>query len=189
MNEGDFDKLFNDKFKDFEGSDFSPTEWGGLENRLNKRDNWRKILLWLLPLLLLSALAGGWFYTWYQLQQMRMNVPDSSFIDNTRSHKDTLQDTIIRRTIIYQNDTIYRKILLIDQQYFSKPNPLGTNGCICSGLSLRTIKISHKYSACTCAGKSWRTNHGRSAPLSIRARSGFAQTFAGCRARTGSFRR
>jgi hypothetical protein len=126
MNEGDFDKLFNDKFKDFEGSDFSPTEWGGLENRLNKRDNWRKILLWLLPLLLLSALAGGWFYTWYQLQQARKNVPNNSLIDNTRRHKDTLQDTIIRRTIIYQNDTIYRKILLIDQQYFPKPNPLST---------------------------------------------------------------
>jgi hypothetical protein len=126
MNEGDFDKLFNDKFKDFEGSDFSTTEWGGLENRLNKRDNWRKILLWLLPLLLLSALAGGWLYTWYQLQQMRMNVPNSSFIDNKRTHKDTIQDTIIRRTIIYQNDTIYRKILMIDQQYFSKPNLSGS---------------------------------------------------------------
>ncbi len=126
MNEGDFDKLFNEKFKDFEGSDFSSTEWGDLESRLKKRKNRRKGLFWLFPLLLLSALAGGGLATWYLLQQNNKQTPTQPFIEQNErnSTTDTLRDTILKRSIIFQYDTIYRKILMIDEQYLPNPSSI-----------------------------------------------------------------
>jgi hypothetical protein len=109
MNEGEFDKLFNNKFEDFEGSDFSTTEWEGLENRLNQRDNKRRGLLWLFPVLLFTALAGGGVAIWYNSSRNdKQEFPQQQLINpqNPIIKTDTLRDTIIRRTIIYQNDTI-----------------------------------------------------------------------------------
>jgi hypothetical protein len=111
------------KFDNFEGRyDFSATEWTGLEQRLNRRDLWRRAILALLGSLLLLGLVGSNIVLWRQNQALnqRFSTFDAPTTATEKAASTTVlaqTDTIIKRTVIYQYDTIYRKITIVEQPY------------------------------------------------------------------------
>jgi hypothetical protein len=121
------------KFDNFEGPyDFSGTEWQGLEERLNKRDLVPLGLLSLLAGLLLLGLLGSSIFLWRQntaLNQRLSSMETTKFsIEKTtatpveKAVTTTIlmeTDTIRKRRIIYQYDTIYRKITVVETQYIT----------------------------------------------------------------------
>ena len=113
MTERDFDKLFNDKFNNYEGADFSASEWPDMQSRLNNGDRLKKIGGWLLPFLLLLLLFSNGF-TWYQYNKLSNKLSEKDKMENnpTPSTMHTITDTVIKRTVVYQYDTIYKKTII-----------------------------------------------------------------------------
>jgi hypothetical protein len=121
------------KFDNFQGPyDFSGTEWQGLEERLNKRD--------LVPLGLLSLLAGflllgllvSSILLWRQNTTLnkRLSVMETAKTTTEKGITSATEkaatttvlgetDTIRKRKIIYQYDTIYRKITVVETPYLT----------------------------------------------------------------------
>ncbi len=113
------------KFDNFEGPyDFSGTEWQGLEERLNKRDLVPLGLLSLLAGLLLLGLLGSSIMLWRQNTALNQRL---ALIETAKSMTEKAApvtilgqtDTIIKRTVIYQYDTIYRKITVVETKYLT----------------------------------------------------------------------
>lgn len=115
------------KFDNFESRyDFSATEWQGLEARLNQHDMWRRTAWALLGGVLLLGLVGSNILLWRQNQALNQTLIERfSALDSTQSTIEkapfspilTKTDTIVKRTIIYQFDTIYRKTTLVQDVF------------------------------------------------------------------------
>jgi hypothetical protein len=115
------------KLDDFEGRyDFSATEWTGLEARLNKRDLWRRGALALLAGLFLLGSVGSNVALWHlnnTLSQKLSTMETSKSVTEKTATTTVFEqtDTLIKRTIIYQYDTIYRKITVVKQPFLTAP--------------------------------------------------------------------
>ncbi len=117
------------KFDNFESRyDFSATEWTGLERRLDKRDYWRRAVWLLLGSLLLLGLVGSNVALWQQNKVLNQRL-STLIVPITTTEKATITtvlgqtDTLIKRTIIYQYDTIYRKITVVETPFLTTDNP------------------------------------------------------------------
>ena len=117
------------KLNDFESHyDFSDTEWQSLAVRLDKRALWRRGIFALLGGLLLLGLVGSNVALWQQNQALNqrlstIDLPKSTTEKTANSTVLAHTDTLIKRTIIYQYDTIYRKITVVQERLLAPDAP------------------------------------------------------------------
>jgi flagellar motor protein MotB len=115
----------HDKLGNFESPyDFSGTEWQGLEARLDKQKLWKRGLLAGLGGLLLLAFMGSNIALWRQNQALTQRLSAIESAQSTVEKTSTITvlgqtDTVVKQTILYQYDTIYRKITVVQEPFLT----------------------------------------------------------------------
>lgn len=128
MNDENFDNVFGEKLKYGKNFAFTDANWEVMEKNLQnyyaQRDEKRRYLWLLLPLLLLLGFAAGSVYALQGLQNKINNlnaqvvkIQSSKLEENAKSIKNEntsfiQHDTIYKRVVVKQYDTIYRTIII-----------------------------------------------------------------------------
>ncbi len=115
MKQPDFFRLFSEKMQGASPPpDHSAADWHSLQARLDAHDRKRTRVL---PLGWLGALTGllllsnlGWFFLWQktgdEVAALRSELPADK-LESVIS-----RDTVFEKTVVYQNDTIYRTVIV-----------------------------------------------------------------------------
>ncbi len=117
MKNNDFDKIFARKFDRLPGEPYREENWSELSHRLDAYDGRKR---WVLPLLLplLTLLAGGNIFWWYQWREAAQKNNFSG------SHTTIVQsDTIFRSTVVYRYDTVYQAVTHVRWRFSGASNP------------------------------------------------------------------
>lgn len=121
MEDKDFDKIFKRTLEQASGKPATEGGWAAMSERMDANRN--KRLGWVLPLLiaLIGLLGFGNVFWWYQWRQVAKQYPTASAQVIVKS------DTIIKNTVVYHYDTVYRYITTVQTwQAPQRTNKLAT---------------------------------------------------------------
>ena len=134
MQDNDFDKIFSHKFGQRPGEPYNEANWSELSRRMEIHE--RQRTRWVLPVMffLLGALSGSNVFWWYQWREADRKLQSSE------SRTTLFQtDTMMRRTVVYQYDTIYQNVNSVQQEAIGAPMTPFPSNTTSSSFSLNHI--------------------------------------------------